>query len=125
MQVIPPCQHRGRNEGGHDAASSGASARSSPDRERHQGQAQQDKARGQGDEWKSEGRQIDGRHSEDSEEDDRRGDSGWHGEESAQRFPFRRGERLRRLIAPRHEWIQTREECRARGRGEDRAPTNR
>src|SRR5438552_352905 len=59
-----------------------------------------------------------------AEQQNRRGDARRHREQPAERFAFRRGERLGRLIAPWHEWVQAREERGARGRGKHRAGTD-
>ena len=116
VDLIPPGQHRGRDDCDHDPATGRTSARASPERERDQDESSDRKA---------EGRKVDARHPEDAKEQDRRGDAGRHREEPAKWFAFRGEQRLRGLIAPGHERVEAREESRPRCRGKDRARADR
>ena len=121
VQLIPPRQHRGRDDRRHDSPRGCAPARASPQRERDEHEAEDYEPRHDADQRKPKGREVDVCNSEEAKEQDRGGDAGGHGEKPAEWLALRGEQRLRRLIAPGHERIETGEEPRARGRGEDRA----
>ena len=124
MELVPPREDGGREDGGDDAGAGRPPMSAGAQRKCDEDERKRDESRHEPNEWEPEIREVDIRRAKNSEQQDRRGDARRHREQPAKRFAFRRGERLRRLIAPWHEWVKAREERGARARGEHRAGTD-